>query len=90
MLAKVSSKNQVVIPKIICAVFGLFKGDFVDFQITGKKITMEPKRVVLKDKYPVQDLKAAQLALSKGKAGKEHVFESGDEMVSFFKAKIKK
>lgn len=90
MLAKVSSKNQVVIPQIICMAFGLSKGDVVDFQISGKKITMEPKEVILKDKYPTKDLKAAQLALAKGKAGKERVFESGDEMVSFFKTRIKK
>ena len=89
MLATISSKNQVVIPMIICRVFKLTRGDVLDFKISGKQIIVEPKEVVLKDKYP-KNLAVAQRALAKGKAGKERVFENGDEMLAFFKKKIKK
>ena len=90
MLATISSKNQVVIPKIICSVFGLTRGDVLDFSISGKRIIVEPKEVILKDKYPTKALAAAQRALAKGKAGKERVFESGDELLAFFKKRMKK
>ncbi len=90
MLARLSSKNQVVIPKIICTVFGMSRGDFVNIKIVGRKIVMEPKEVILKDKYPRKDLQSAQSLLAKGKAGKERVFDTGDEMLEFFKKKIKK
>ena len=85
MLAKISSKHQVVIPAEICALFGLVKGDLVDFKISGKRIILEPKEFILKDKYPKAHLKAAHKALAQGKAGKEIAFKSGDEMVKYFK-----
>ncbi len=90
MLAKLSSKHQVVIPNEICALFGLVKGDIIDFKVSGNKIVMEPKEMVLKDRYPIADLKRAEKLLAKGKAGKETVFESGDEMLNFFKKRTKK
>jgi AbrB family looped-hinge helix DNA binding protein len=90
MLAKISSKHQIVIPKQICALFGLTKGDFVDFRISGKKIIMEPKEIIIKDKYPLSDLKAAEKVLEKGKADKETVFKSGNELLQHFKKRTKK
>lgn len=51
---------------------------------------MEPKELILRDKYPIEDLRATGHALAKGKAGKEMAFKSGREMVDFFKKRIKK
>jgi len=90
MLSKISSKHQVVIPKEICILFGLTKGNFVVFKISGNKIIMEPKEIILKDKYPLKDLKAAEKVLSKGLAGKETVFKNGNDMLQHFKKKTKK
>ena len=90
MLSKISSKNQVVIPKGICAVFGLSKGDVLDFKVSGRKIVMEPKELVLRDKYPIVDLKAAEHVLAHGKSGKELVFRSGKDIIHFFKKRTKK
>ncbi len=89
MLAKLSSKNQIVIPKVICVLFGLSRGDAVDLTVSGKRIIMAPKEIILKDKYPRRDLKAAERVLVAGKAGKERVFESGDAMLAHFKKKMK-
>lgn len=85
MLSKISSKHQVVIPNEICAIFGLVKGDFVDFRVSGMKIIMVPKEVIVEDKYPVKDMQDAEEALSKGLGGKRIYFKSGEEAVHYFK-----
>lgn len=90
MLSKISSKHQVVIPNQICALFGLVKGDYVDFRISGRRILMVPKEVIIEDKYPLEDLEAAEKALSKGLGGKRVSFKSGEEAVRYFKKITKK
>lgn len=51
---------------------------------------MKPKETALKDRYSVVDLKKAKKVLTKQKAGKETVFQSGDELLNFFKERTKK
>lgn len=85
MLSKISSKHQVVIPNEICAIFGLVKGNFVDFRVSGRKIIMVPKEVIIEDKYPLKDLQGAEEALSKGLGGKRISFKSGEEAVRYLK-----
>lgn len=90
MLSKLSSKNQVVIPQEICAIFGLVKGNYVDFTVSGRKIIIVPKEVIVEDKYPLEDLKAAEESLAKGRGGKRITFKTGEEAVRYFKKITKK
>ena len=90
MVSKVSSKHQVTIPKPIADAFDLKKGDVLEIERQGNKIIMTPKEVIFEDKYPKEDLEAAERALSKGLPKEEIAFKSGVEMVKFFKKRIKK
>ena len=90
MFAKLSTKNQVTIPKNIAVVFNLKKGDVLEVQREGNRIVMTPKEVILEDKYPNDDLKAAEKALSHGIPHEEVTFHSGDQMVQFLRKRIKK
>lgn len=90
MVVKVSCKHQVTIPKNIAEVFHLKKGDVIEVERQGNKIIMTPKEVILEDKYPLEDLEKAEDILSKTLSKEEVSFESGDEMVNFFKKRIKK
>lgn len=90
MVTKVSSKHQVTIPKPIADAFDLKKGDVLEVKIQGDKIIMVPKEVILEDKYPKEDLEAAEKALFKGLPKEEVAFKSGAEMLKFFKKRIKK
>jgi AbrB family looped-hinge helix DNA binding protein len=90
MIVKVSSKHQVTIPKDIADAFDLKKGDIVDIERHANKIIMTPKEVIFEDKYSKEDLIATEKALSKGLPNEEIAFKSGDDMVKYFKARIKK
>lgn len=90
MLTKISTKHQVVIPKEICILFGLTQGDYVEFRVSGKRIIMEPKEVIVEDKYPMSDLMAAEKVLTKGLTGEEKIFKSSDEFIQHLKKRIKK
>ncbi len=74
MVVKISSKNQVTIPKDIANIFRLRKGDVLDVIKEGNKIVMIPKEIILKNKYPQEEVP----------------FRSGAEMTRFFKKRIKK
>lgn len=90
MLAKVSIKHQITIPKNIAVAFNLKKGDFLEIERKGNKIIMIPKEVILEDKYPQENLAAAEKVLAKGLPKEEIAFSSGDAVVDYFKKKIKK
>lgn len=90
MIARVSSRHQVTIPKTIAEAFNLKKGDVLEVERQGHKIIMIPKEVIFEDKYPREDLDMAEEVLSKNSSKKEVSFSSGAEMVRFFKKKIKK
>lgn len=90
MIVKVSSKHQVTIPQDIAKVFNLKKGDVLEIERQMNKIIMVPKEVIYEDKYPKKDLEAAEKALSKRSPKKEIVFKSGEEMINYFKKRIKK
>jgi len=90
MVVKISSKNQVTIPKDIANIFRLRKGDVLEVSKEGNKIIMIPKEVILEDKYPQEDLEGAEKVLSKGLPREEVSFKSGAEMSRFFKKRTKK
>ncbi|MBU4305457.1 MAG: AbrB/MazE/SpoVT family DNA-binding domain-containing protein [Candidatus Omnitrophica bacterium] len=90
MVVKVSSKNQVTIPKDIAEAFNLKKGDVLEVERQGNKIIMIPKEVILEDKYLREDLEAAEKVLSKGLPKEEINFKSGSAMTCFLKKRIKK
>jgi len=90
MVVKISSKHQVTIPKEIADAFDLKKGDVLEVMRKGNKIIMIPKEVIYEDKYPKEDLEAAEKVLSKGSPKEEVTFESGEEMISSLKKRVKK
>ncbi|MBI4352954.1 MAG: AbrB/MazE/SpoVT family DNA-binding domain-containing protein [Candidatus Omnitrophica bacterium] len=89
MFVKVSSKNQVTIPKAIAVVFSLKKGDLLEIEREKNRIVMIPKEVFLEDKYPKEDLEAAEKVLSKGLPKEEIAFQSGEEMIRHFKKRVR-
>ena len=90
MVVTVSSKHQVTIPKNIAEAFHLRKGDVLEVERKGKKIIMIPKEVIYEDRYPQEDLEAAEKVLSKGLPEEEVTFESGAAMVKHFKKRVNK
>lgn len=49
---------------------------------------MISKEIILEDKYPQEDLEAAEKVLLKGLPKEEMAFKSGSAMVKYFKKKI--
>ncbi len=90
MIMKISSKNQITIPKNIASYFHLRKGDVLEIEKKGNKIIMIPKEVIYKDKYPVKDLLKAEKILMKSNPSNEIPYESGDELIKNLKKRIKK
>lgn len=90
MVVKISSKHQVTIPKGIAEAFHLKKGDVLEIARQGNRIIMVPKEVILEDKYPQEDLEAAEEVLAKGLPEEEVAFKSGAAMIKHFKNRIKK
>ena len=89
MVIKISSKNQVTIPKSIAAAFTLRQGDFLEIQIVGNQIVLTPKEVILEDKYSKEDLENAEKKLSKPSSRDEIIFPSADKMVRHLQKRIK-
>ncbi|MBL7073338.1 MAG: AbrB/MazE/SpoVT family DNA-binding domain-containing protein [Candidatus Omnitrophica bacterium] len=90
MVVKVSSKHQVTIPKEIARVFDLRKGDVLEVMRKGNRIIMIPKEVILEDKYPKEDIEAAEKVLSKKVSREEVAFESGEQMINSLRKRVKK
>jgi len=90
MVVRVSSKHQVTIPYDIANTFNLKKGDVMEIERVGNKIIMIPKEVIFEDKYPQEDLEAAEKVLSKGLSKEEIAFKSGEAMIKYFKKRTKK
>jgi len=90
MVVKVSSKHQVTIPKDIAEAFNLKKGDVLEVERKGNRIIMVPKEVILEDKYPQEDLEAAEKVLSKGLPEEEISFKSSKSALSYLKKGMEK
>lgn len=90
MIVKVSSKHQITIPKDIASAFNLKKGDVLDIKRKENKIVMVPKEVFFENKYPQDDLKAAEKMLAKGLGKDEIPFKSGSDMIKHLKKRIKR
>jgi AbrB family looped-hinge helix DNA binding protein len=87
---KISSKNQITIPKDIASFFHLRKGDVLEIEKKDNKIIMIPKEVIYEDKYTAEDLQRAEKILMKSNPSKEITYESGDELIKSLKKRIKK
>lgn len=90
MIMKISSKNQITIPKEIASYFHLKKGDVLEIEKNDNKIIMIPKEVIYEDKYPAEDLERAEKIILKSNPSKEITYESGTEMIKNLKKRIKK
>lgn len=89
MLVKVSARHLICVPHQICKAVGIDTGDYVDMRVEKHRVIMVPKQVVVEDKYPIEDLKAAQEKLSKPQKG-EVSFTSSEEAVNYLDKKIEK
>ncbi len=90
MVIKISSKHQITIPKDIADAFQLKKGDVLEIERNGNKIIMIPKEVIFEDKYPEEEIEAAEKVLSKGLPTEEIPFKSGTSMMRHLKKRVKK
>ena len=90
MVIKLSSKNQITIPKSIADAFTLQKGDFLEIKIIGDKIMITPKEIIFENKYPRGDLEGAEKKLEKNLSKDEISFNSSRDMVKHLKKRIKK
>lgn len=90
MLVKMTTKHQVTIPKSITDAFHLEKGNFLEITKAGNMIVMIPKEAVFEDKYPQEDLIAAEKALTEGSHQEEVSFKSADDMIKYLRKRIKK
>jgi len=90
MVVRISSKHQVTIPKDIAITFNLKKGDVLEVERVGNKIVMVPKEVIFRDKYPQEDLEAADKALAAGHPKEEVSFKSGKSALGYLRKRIKK
>ena len=90
MLVKITSKHQVTIPKSMTDIFHLEKGDFLEMVKEGNRIILVPKEAVFEDKYPPEDLRAAEEVLAKGSRQEEISFKSADEMIKYLRKRAKK
>lgn len=89
MVAKVSSKHQITIPAPIAAAFRLKKGDVLDIRRNGHEIVMIPKEVIYEEKYPQEDLEAAEAVLGQGLPKEEVKFRSAAALVKHLKKRMK-
>lgn len=90
MIMKISSKNQITIPKDIASYFHLKKGDVLEIEKKDNKIIMIPKEVIYEDKYPAEDLQRAENILMKSNPSRGITYKSGNEMIKSLKKRIKK
>ena len=90
MVVKVTSKNQVTIPKGIALRFDLRKGDFLEVEIINNKIVMTPQEAIFEDKYPQEDLEAAEKTLSRGHSREEISFAKSSHLVQYLRKRVKK
>ena len=90
MVIKISSKNQITIPKEIAEAFTLKQGDYLEIKIINHKIVMTPKEAIFEDKYPIEDLEAAEKWLSKDSPANEIHFPSSESAIKYLKERKKK
>jgi AbrB family looped-hinge helix DNA binding protein len=90
MLAKVTYKGQLTIPKEIREQVGLKDGDYVDIKIVGNKLLLSPKLLIDKDQawFWTKEWQEKEKQVDEDiKAGRVHSFESADEAIRWLKEK---
>jgi AbrB family looped-hinge helix DNA binding protein len=90
MLAKVTYKGQLTIPKEIREQVGLKDGDYVDIEIVGNKLLLNPKLLIDKDQawFWTREWQEKEKEVDQDiKAGRVHSFESTDEAIRWLKEK---
>ena len=89
MVIKISSKNQLTLPKPIAKALALHQGDFLEIEIVDNKIVLTPQEVIFEDKYPQADLEKAEKALARPHPGEEISFPSSGKMINHLKKRTK-
>lgn len=90
MLAKVTYKGQLTIPKEIREQVGLKDGDYVDIEIVGNKLLLSPKLLIDKDQawFWTNEWQEKEKEVDEDiKAGRVHSFEGADEAIRWLKEK---
>ncbi|MBI1869793.1 MAG: AbrB/MazE/SpoVT family DNA-binding domain-containing protein [Chlamydiae bacterium] len=79
IFAKISSKNQLTLPKDIVRSLGLRRGDLLSVRRLDNKIILVPQS--FEDKYPEDLLERLEKKLSKGLLPKEKKFSSKRDLL---------
>lgn len=96
-IVKVQSKGQVTIPASLRAKIGLQDGDLMEAVVSGRRITLTPKLVVDRSKFPnaggeytprQRQIIDARLAEAM-KSPTYGPFETHEEMMMFLNSKLK-
>ena len=90
MLAKISRKNQLTLPKKIVEKMGFLEGEekYVDVEVKENRVIMRPVTVTVEEKFsPEQAAKFRAWALDHEK---DVVFDSAEKATEFLKKRIKK
>jgi bifunctional DNA-binding transcriptional regulator/antitoxin component of YhaV-PrlF toxin-antitoxin module len=91
MLAKLSSKNQLTLPKKIVVQLGFAQGDekYVDIAISGNTVTMKPVVVTIEEKISETQLEAFHDWALHRETG-DVAFSSAAQSAKFLKSRMKK
>lgn len=83
MLAKITSKNQVTLPKEIIVSLGIEKGDYLAVKKLDNKIVLIPQE--FEDKYPRELLERVEKKLEKGLLPGEKAHSNIEDMLTDLK-----
>lgn len=83
MIAKITSKNQLTLPKQIVDALHLHKGDLVSVRRKDNQIVLTPQTV--EDRYPEDLLHRVEKKLEKGPLPGEKQFSNMDELLKELK-----
>lgn len=83
MVIKITSKNQITLPKDIVESLHLHKGDLLSINRVENKIVMTPQ--VLEDRYPEDLLERVEKKLERGHLPGEKKFASAKTLLKSLK-----
>ncbi|GEM_PF-5287909 len=88
MLAKISSKNQLTLPKNIVTQLGLGKEKYVDLQLEGHSVILKPVDLNVEERIPEDQLKRFEEWALDHSEDKE--FSDSVSATQFLKKRLKK
>lgn len=83
MFAKITSKNQITLPKQLVEALHLLKGDLLSVRRKDNQILLTPQTV--EDRYPEDLLKRVEKKMEKGLLSGEKKFGSAKELLDDLK-----